>query len=250
MNSRLSVRLDGPHASRARQRRALATLSEHFQIVDDGPTDIALWAEPGLAAADIFVVEDPLVMPILAAPARAIPCLRFAPRIFAEPLRRRVSEMRFSLIDSVIKIDRAGDDGIRAALLEQLAALRALGAAARLTKLTRIGAGYLAQAALDGRDEIVTLSGVASLSAGPAFTLHAASVETRFEFEIDDAAIARPARARLLDGHGVTHGASIHQTSDRLTWLYAFVAANGPPIEGYDVVKWRADLDEIDRIRD
>jgi hypothetical protein len=92
----------------------------------------------------------------------------------------------------------------------------------------------------------VALTGVAS-SRGPAFKLHAVSLERRLEIEIDDDAIARPTRVRIFGAEGVTQAPTIHQSGRRLTWLgvHAVLSGGGQDVYGGDA--WRADLAEVFR---
>jgi hypothetical protein len=248
MTTRYTVRLEGPAETMAEHRFALATLPEHFEMLDQGVTDAALVSSSAQASsARVVVAADPLRVP--ESEAVAVPAMRFASRLFAEPTLRLAQATRYALIDSIVRLDRAGSAGVRAALLEQLAALRAVaGDAVRLTKFTHVRDGYLAQGTFAGRKEIVTLTGVASNSSGASFSLHAASVERRLEIQIDDEPIARPARLRMFDVAGLAQGPLIHQNSYRLTWLLAHAALSGAGHGGYGSDVWREDLVEVNRI--
>jgi hypothetical protein len=248
MTTQYTVRLEGPPETVAAHRCALATLPEHFEMIDRGVTDAALVSSGGEASgARLVVAGDPLMAP--KSEAVAVPAMRFASRLFAEPVVRRAHAARYALIDSIVRLDRFDPAGVRAALLEQLAALRAVaGEALRLTKFTRVRDGYLAQGTLAGRKEIVTLTGVASNSSGASFSLHAASLECRLEIEIDDAPIARPARLRTFDVAGLAQGPLIHQNSHRLTWLLAHAVLSGAGHDGYESDAWREDLAEVNRM--
>jgi len=248
MTTRYTVRLEGPAETVAAHRFALATLPEHFEMLDRGVTDAALVSSSAQAgSARVVVAADPLRVP--ESEAIAVPAMRFASRLFTEPLLRRAQTARYALIDCIVRLDRFGPAEIRAALLEQLAALRAVaGHALRLTKFTRVRDGYLAQGTFAGRKEIVTLTGVPSNSSGAAFSLHAAGEERRLEIDIDDEAISRPARLRTFDVAGFARGPLIHQNSNRLTWLLAHATLSGAAHSGYGNDAWREDLAELSRI--
>jgi hypothetical protein len=248
MTTRFTVRLEGSAETVAAHRFALATLPEHFEMLDQGVTDAALVSSSAQASnARVVVAADPFRVP--ESEAIVVPAMRFASRLFAEPALRRAQAARYALIDSIVRLDRFGYAGVRAALLEQLAALRAVaGDALRLTKFTRVRDGYLAQGTFAGRKEIVTLTGVASNSSGASFSLHAASVERRLEIEIDDEPIARPARLRTFDVAGLAQAPLIHQNSHRLTWLWAHAALSGAGHGHYESDAWREDLAEMNRI--
>jgi hypothetical protein len=248
MTTRYAVRLEGPVETVAAHRFALATLPEHFEVLDRGVTDAALVSSGAPAGgARVVVAANPLTAP--ESETVTIPTMRFASRLFAEHLLRRAQAVRYALIDCVVRLDRVGPSEVPTALLEQLAALRAVaGDALRLTSFTRVRDGYLAQGAFAGREEKVTLTGVPSNSSGPAFSLHAAGEERRLEIEIDDERMARPARLRTFDVAGLAQGPLIHQNSNRLTWLLAHVALSGPVQSGYGNDAWREDLAELNRI--
>ncbi len=248
MTTRYTVRLEGPDETVAAHRFALATLPEHFEVLNRGATDAALVSNGAPAgSARVVVAANPLTAPELE--TVAIPAMRFAPRLFAEPLLRRAQGARYALVDCIVRLDRFDPLEVRASLLEQLAASRAVtGDALRLTKFTRVRDGYLAQGTFAGRKEIVTLTGVPSNSSGPVFSLHAASWERRLEIEIDDQPIARPARLRTFDVAGLAQGPLIHQNSNRLTWLLAHAALSGAVHSGYGYDAWREDLAELSRI--
>ena len=217
-------------------------------MVDRGVTDAALVSGGAPAGGvRVMVAANPLTVPELE--AVAIPAMRFASRLLAEPSLRRAQPARYALIDCIVRLDRFDPVEVRAALLEQMAALRTVaGAALRLTKFTRVKDGYLAQGTFTGRKEIVTLTGVMSNSSGAAFSLLAASVERRLEIEIDDESIARPARLRTSDAGGLAQGPLIHQNSNRLTWLLAHAVLSGANHDGYGSDAWREDLAEVNRI--
>ena len=248
MTTRFTVRLEGPAETVAAHRFALATLPEHFEVLDRGTADAALVSSGAPAAgARVVVAANPLTAP--ESEPVTIPAMRFASLLFAEPLLRRAQEARYALIDSVVRLDRFDPAEVRTSLLEQMAALRAVtGDALGLTKFTRMRDGYLAQGTFAGRGEVVTLTGVSSNSSGPVFSLHAASQERRVEIEIDDQAIARPTRLRTFNVAGLVQGPLIHQNSNRLTWLLAHAALSGAVQGGYGNDAWREDLAELNRI--
>jgi hypothetical protein len=240
------ARLSGQIHTAKIHRFALASLPEHFEIVEDGPADAVLVSGAGtVGGARVGVAADPLLD--IDTDAVLIPAMRFAPRLFAEPMVVGARSVSYALYDSVIRLDRAGVDGLRAALLEQLAGLRAItGQALRLTKFARIGDGYLGVGALSQGNAAVALTGVAS-SHGPKFTLHAVSLDRRLEIGIDDDAIARPTQVQVFSADGVTQAALVHQSSRRLTWLGAHALLSGGGQEVYDGRAWRADLAEVFR---
>jgi hypothetical protein len=199
--------------------RAIVRVTTPFEVLDRGTTD-ALLVSSGAPAggARVVVAANPLAAP--ESETVTIPAMRFASRLFAEPLLRRAQTARYALIDCIVRLDRFDPAEVRTSLLEQMSALRAVtGDALGLTKFTRMRDGYLAQGTFAGRREVVTLTGVSSNSSGPVFSLHAASQERRVEIEIDDQPIARPARLRTFDVAGLVQGPLIHQNSNRLTWL-------------------------------
>lgn len=248
ITTRYTVRLEGPHETVAAHRLALETLPARFEVLDQGGTDAALVSSPEQAgSARVVVVANPLSTSEFE--AVAVPAMRFASRLFAEAALRRAQAARYTLIDGIVRLDRFGTAEIRAALLEQLGAIRAVtGSALRVTKFIRVGEGYLAQGALAGRKEIVTLTGVGSDSQGPAFSLHAVGQERRLEIEIDDELTARPIRLRTFDIAGLAQGPLLHQNSYRLIWLSAHAALGGISYEGYDGCAWREDLAEVNRM--
>ena len=241
-----TVRLNGQIDASKPHRFALASLPEHFEIVESGSADAALVSSAGtVGGARVGVAADPLLD--MDTGAALIPAMRFAPRLFAEPMIVGARSVNYALYDSVIRFDRAGISGLRAALLEQLAGLRAITSQAlRLTKLARVGDGYLAVGTLSQGNAAVALTGV-SASHGPTFTLHAVSLERRLEIEIDDDAIARPTRVKVFGVEGVTQAPTIHQSGRRLTWLgvHAVLSGGGQDVYGGDA--WRADLAEVFR---
>jgi hypothetical protein len=243
-----TVRLNGqPDTARA-HRIALASLPEHFEIVEGGPTDAVLMSNVAIASgARVVVAADPLFAP--ETETVLIPAMRFAPRVFAEPMVAFARSTTFAVYDSVILLAHAGVDELRTGLLEQLAAVRAIsGQALRLTKLARTDSGYLAEAVLRRSNAVVALTGVACSSPGPALTLLAASVEQRLEIEIDDDRTARPTRVQVFGAEGVTQAPLIHQNSGRLTWLAAHAVLSGGTQDLYGGDMWREDLAEVLRM--
>ena len=248
MTNRRTVRLDAPSSVAAAHRTALATLPEHFEIIEDGEADAALAVDAAAARqARVVVATDTLSLP--APGAIAIPALRFAARLFAERLVSEARSSAFTIYDSVIRLDRPGLAGVRGALLEQLAAMRALtGESLHLTKLVVTRGGYLAEGAPGERSVIVALTGVAPSSPGPAFTVQAASVTQRLEIEIDETSVARPANVRRFDAAGARQSPLVHQNDNRLIWLAVHAQLDQTPGNGYSGDGWRADLAEILRI--
>jgi hypothetical protein len=229
-------------------RVTLASLPEHFEIVEGGPADAILLSSAAVTdGARVAVAADPLFAP--ETETVLIPAMRFAPRVFAEPMVAFARSTTFAVYDSVIRLDHADDDELRVALLEQLAAVHAIsGQALRLTKLARTDSGYLAEAALLQSNAAVALTGVASRSCGPALTLIAASVERRLEIEINDDRTARPTRVQVFDAKGVTQAPLIHQNSRRLIWLAAHVVLGSGAQDFYGGDIWREDLAEVLRM--
>ena len=248
MTTRYSVRLEAPAAFATQHRAVLAALPEHFEIVESGAADAVLVADAATRrGARVLVAADTLTAPAI--DTVAIPAMSFAPRLFAEPIVVGAHSTSFALYDSVVRLDRAGSQGIRTGLLEQLAALRALtGEALHLTKIVRIGEGYLADGVLGQRTAVVALTGVAFSSPGPAFALHAANIKQRLEIEIDEPSIARPARVQTFSAEGTTQGVLIHQNDHRLTWLAVHATLGGGRGNGYGQDAWRADIAEIMRV--
>ena len=226
----------------------LAALPGHFEIIEGGVLDAALVTDATTKReARVLVAADTLTAS--AKDAVAIPAMRFAPPLFAEPTVIRARSAPCALYDSIVRLDRGGIEGVRAGLLEQMAAVRALtGEALQLIKVLRVGEGYLAEGIIGRRAAVAALTGVASASTGPAFALHAASVTQRLEIEIDETSIARPARVRTFDAEGARQGVLIHQSDDRLTWLVAHAALSAGRGNGYGDDAWRADITEIMRI--
>jgi hypothetical protein len=245
---RYTVRLNGrPDTARA-HRVALASLPEHFEIVEGSPADAILLSSAAVAdGARVAVAADPLFAPEIG--TVLIPAMRFAPRIFAEPTAAFARSTTFAVYDSVILLAHAGVDEVRTALLEQIAAVRAIsGQALHLTKLARTDSGYLADAALLQSNAAVALTGVATSSPGPALTLLAVSDERRLEIEIDDDRTARPTRVQVFDAEGVRQAPLIHQNSGRLTWLAAHAVLSGGTQDVYGGDIWREDLAEVIRM--
>jgi len=244
---RYRVRLDGASETTVRHRAALASLPEHFEIVENGPDAVLASGTAVEAGAAVVVAADPLA---IAKPGTvALPAMQFAPRLFAEPFAKSLKPASCLLYDSLVRVDRSGTDGLRAALLEQLAALRLIaGETIRLTRFVRVGGGYLAEGALSGRSAMVALTGVASTSSGPAFALRAAGLDRRVEIEIDEEATARPARISTFDIDGASQPPLIHQNSDRLTWVAAHAILSGEPAVFYGGDAWRNDLAEVSRV--
>jgi hypothetical protein len=250
VSKRCTIRLQGTEASVARHRRALATLTEHFEIVEQGLADIALvGGDVAAPIGRILVASESSIFFEDVREIQVIPLLRFAPRLFAEPLRRRSLAADYAIVDCLIKIDIADRDAIRSALLEQLAAVHATtGRSARIKRFRRVGEGYLAEGELGEGGGVVALSGVFSQAAGAAFSLNTAGEECRLEIEVDDDAVARPARVSIFDAAGTAHLPAIHQSSDRLTWLIAFALARGERPDGYFGPQWRMDVREVQRV--
>jgi hypothetical protein len=245
MTTRYLVRLEGADAAATPHRAVLSALPEHFEIVESGPADAVLVANVATGrGGSVLVATD-----VMTAPARdvvAVPAMRFAPRLFAEPAVIAARSTLFALYDSVVRLESVKIRGIHGALLEQLAALRALtGETVHLTKIVRIGDGYLAAGVLEQRRGIVALTGLGPSSPGPAFALHAANVEQRLEIEIDETSIARPARVQTFSARGVSQGALNHQNDHRLTWLAVHATLAGGRRSGYGEDSWRTDIAEI-----
>src|SRR5271163_99090 len=161
MTTRYSVQLEATGAAATAHRAVLAGLPEHFEIVESGAADAVLVTNAATRrGASVLVAADTLTAP--ASHVVAIPAMRFVPRLFAEPIVTRAHSAFSVLYDSVVRLDSVGIRGIRGALLEQLAALRALtGETLHLTKIVRIGEGYLAEGVLGQRTAVVALTGVA-----------------------------------------------------------------------------------------
>ena len=248
MTTRYSVCLEATGAAAAAHKAVLAALPEHFTIVEGGAADAALVSDAkARQGTRVLVAADPLRPP--ASDAIAIPALRFAPRLFAEAAAIQARSIPYSLYESVVRFDRAGLLGVRTGLLEQMAALWVLtGETLHLKKVVLIGEGYLAEGAIGQRGAAVALTGVASSSSGPAFTIRAVSVAERLEIEIDGTSIARPARVRRFAAEGATEGPLIHQNDHRLTWLAAHAELDGRAQNGYGGEGWRADVAEIMKV--
>lgn len=244
---RYRVQLEGSAETTARHRIALASLPEHFETVESEPDSVlasGLAVEPGVT---VVVAADPLIVP--ETEAVALPAMRFASRLFSAPMARSPQPSSYLLYDSLVRLDRSGTDGLRAALLEQLAVLRLIeGDGVRLIRFLRVGDGYLAEGALPNRSATAALTGVGSGAPGPAFTLIAAGLDRRLEIQIDDAAIARPARLLAFDVDGALTPSLTHQSSDRLTWLAAHAILSGKAAVSYGGDAWRNDLAEVNRV--
>jgi hypothetical protein len=246
------VKIAGGGPEAGRHRSALASLPRHFRLVETGDADAVLATDElreGIENARVVVHPHP--GDISRGPASApviVPALRFAPRLFAEPLVKRAGSSSYALIDSVICAEIGTRSAVRSALLEQMAALRALiGRPIRLTAFASAGDGYLALGATERRGDIITLTGVPAPLGRAELAVRAICQASRLEATISAETIARPSRIQLFGPNGVTQGPLIHQSSDRLTWLavHEYLArAKTPP---YGEPELRADLTEIDR---
>jgi hypothetical protein len=239
MSEPFTVRLGGSAEQQGFHASVLATLPEHFQILE------------GSAAADVELMDHPAVLDgLLQVSARAgtaklaIPALRFAPQLLG------VVEPRsgdFSLINLVATTQSGGDAVWRALLLEQLAVLRVLlGARPRVGSIHRAANGYIARLAVEDRPVLISVSAHVSPLKETALAVHAVGPCLRLEASIDNPAIAKPARIHVHDANGTRERAATYQSSCRLVWLAVHAALRGaPPSAGYPLAAFDDDVAEV-----
>jgi hypothetical protein len=156
----------------ALHRKALASLPDHFRIVESGSIDAVLLADETaskIEGARLIVLGDlAAIKASFGAATAVVPAFRYVPRLAFGHFPFPVETSGFALFDLVTTVTTNDCEGLRFSLIEQLAILRALtGGKASLLNVHRVNAGYLANAAVSDQAAAVTLTGIVSpLGAG------------------------------------------------------------------------------------
>lgn len=223
MTEQFTVRIFGHGAAQSLHRRIIASLPNHFRIVGEGRADAALFVEPidVPPEAGIIVLHEPSAMPKLVKSSSAIiPSLCFAPRLAADGAIAAARETRFALIDVVSTQDQMNPARMRSSLLDQLTMVRIItGARPILADIRRVGSGYVASAGVGGQSTVITLAGWKSPAGTREAAIDAVAVASRIHVEMNDGAIASPARILSFDSRGTSQAPLVHQSGHRLTWL-------------------------------
>jgi len=229
-------------------RRALASIPNHFRIVETGPADVVLWghrADADLASARAVVLDDLLAAPAAASSARlVIPALRFLPLLSANGLFELAAGRKFTSLELNSTVPVETTNGLALSLLEQLAILRILsGSRASVAMLNSFGTGYLSIAKLGHPDTAVSLSAVLGGHDEGDLSVQAVSPTERIEAHIGAGATARPASIVHFDSKGSSQTIPLRQNSLRLTWLSAHeVLSDGGATVPYDLSMLLDDL--------
>ena len=246
--NRFRVLLAGSAIETERHRRALASLPNHFEIVESERADIYLHSQsdgigeyPNNSA---LVLDEPTRMfePIFEH-VRVLPAFQYLPLIQEIPTIKAGSTFSLTNIEITCLNAHTSESSIASCLFEILAIIRVLtGKAADVDAHTKIENGLLIAGHVADESTSFAISIFRSPLNFGEINILGVSKSERVSIAIQSDQTAQPGKIRLFDKTGSSQSWPLHQNSHRLTWLAAYkLAAKNSSSKLYNEIDLEAD---------
>lgn len=210
---------DGAHA------RALTSLPERFRAAAE-EAEVVLLDEgaPPEGVRGVLYSRPSTYLAAAAGGPPALPALRFAPRLKADPAVRESGD--WLIVTAHLSLARFGEEAAEDGLLDLVACLRVLGVEIAALAVVDSTATQLCLAGRGENGAALRLSLARSPAGIDTCRIGAVSVPLRLEIAMESGANVRPAEILRHDGDGTQASFPVHQHGYRLSWseLHALIA--------------------------